>query len=88
VVAEKVAAVSRPEDCIFVAGSEPQIYYYAKRFSCSKFVITYPLIIRTPWREKYQKEAISELEKKKPAVMFIQIKRKAGFGIKMHPVCL
>ncbi len=74
-VAKKVAAVTNPEDCIFVAGSEPQIYFYAKRFSCSKFVITYPLIIETPWREKYQKEAVLELEKKKPIVI-LPMRRK------------
>lgn len=69
VVAEYVKAMTSPEDHIFIAGSEPQILYYAERMSPTRFITVYPLMINTPFVESYQKEAIRELEARPPKLI-------------------
>jgi len=68
-VAEKVKQYSQPGDRIFIAGSEPQIYYFSERRSVSRFDMTYPFSIDTPWSESYQRQAIAELERDKPQLI-------------------
>jgi hypothetical protein len=70
-VARRVAELTAPRDYVFVAGSEPQILYYARRLSPSRFVIVYPLMIPTPLAESYQQEAIRDLERRPPAVIVL-----------------
>ncbi|OIO47468.1 MAG: hypothetical protein AUJ28_00845 [Parcubacteria group bacterium CG1_02_37_51] len=69
VVADKVAELTNPDDKIFVAASEPQIYYYSKRLSVNRFIITFALLIDTPLRDKHQQQAIDALESDKPKVI-------------------
>jgi len=57
---------SRPSDKVFIAGSEPEIFYYAKRQSSTRFDIIYPLTINTPFAEQYQNETIHSLESDPP----------------------
>lgn len=84
-VAEKLAAVTNEGDRVFIAGSEPEILYYAKRLSVSRFVITYPLIIETPKRLDYQKEIISEIEGEKPAAIVYSTKQHSGLWNEESP---
>jgi 4-amino-4-deoxy-L-arabinose transferase-like glycosyltransferase len=60
-VAEKVVAKTKTNDKVFIAGSEPEILFYAKRFSPGRYVITYPFNITTRLREKYQTEGVQAL---------------------------
>ena len=69
VVAERVAALSKPGDYVYVAGSEPQILYYARRRSATRFVIAYPLMLDTPPARGYQVQAIREMTEHPPAVI-------------------
>jgi hypothetical protein len=66
VAAEKVRQLTSNEDRILVAGSEPEIYYYSKRLSSTRFVIFYPLTLPTPLAEGYQRQAIDEIESNPP----------------------
>jgi hypothetical protein len=68
-VARRVAGLTSPQDYVYVAGSEPQVLYYAKRFSPTRFVIAYPLMIPTRLAQAYQREAIRDLERHPPAVV-------------------
>ncbi len=68
-LAEKISQLTLPEDFVLVAGSEPQILFYAKRKNASRFDIVYPLTLDTPLAEKYQKQAIKEIKVKKPQVI-------------------
>ncbi|MGA2507729.1 MAG: glycosyltransferase family 39 protein [Chitinispirillaceae bacterium] len=65
-VAGKVAQITRPDERILVAGSEPEILYYAGRKSSTRFVIFYPLMLHTSLAENYQRQAILEIEKNPP----------------------
>jgi hypothetical protein len=70
-VARRVAELTSPNDYVFVAGSEPQILFYANRLSPSRFVIVYPLMISTPLAQGYQQEAIRDLKRCPPTVIVL-----------------
>lgn len=78
IIAEKVKSYTNDNDRIFVAGSEPQIYIYSRRRSASKFDITYPFVLKTPYRDKCQKEAIQELEQNNPAAIVVSQSPTSG----------
>ena len=61
IVAKRVAELSSGDDFVYVAGSEPQILYYAQRFSPTRFMTSYALMIPTPFIQNYQQEAIRDL---------------------------
>ncbi|MDP2629820.1 MAG: hypothetical protein Q8P56_00240 [Candidatus Uhrbacteria bacterium] len=77
-VARHLAEVTNKDDVVFVAGSEPQIYYYAERKSKTRFVITYPLNLPTPYREQYQTEIVADLEKNPPQAIVISQRIHSG----------
>lgn len=70
-ISEKIKEMTDSADNIFVAGSEPQIYYYSKRRSSGRFIITYPLNINTPLRERYQRLAIKDLGDNPPKIIVV-----------------
>ena len=70
-VAERVSRLTSPADPVFIAGSEPEILYYARRRSPTRFVIMYPLVLDTPMALKYQKEAIKNLNDNPPEVIVL-----------------
>lgn len=70
-VARRVAELTSPGDLVYVAGSEPQILYYANRMSPTRFVIAYPLMIATPVAATYQQEAMRDLERRPPRVIVL-----------------
>lgn len=72
-VADHISQLSSPDDFVFVAGSEPQILYYAQRFSPTRFITSYALMIPTPVVRDYQHEAIRDLQKHVPKlIVFVQ----------------
>ena len=68
-VARRVAELTRPQDFVYVAGSEPQILYHARRRSPTRFVISYPLMLETPLALPYQQECVRDLERNPPAAI-------------------
>jgi hypothetical protein len=68
-VAKRVAELTTPEEYVFVAGSEPQILYYSQRFSPTRFVTVYPLMIPSPIAQRYQWDAIHDLEEHPPIII-------------------
>jgi hypothetical protein len=69
IAAEHVVQLTNDTDYVFIAGSEPEILFYAERRSSSRFVIAYPMMIHTPVAHRYQEEAIKELEANPPKVI-------------------
>ena len=78
VAGEKVKEATSPDDKIFVAGSEPEIYYYSQRKSTTRFVITYPLNITSTYQEKYQKELVDNLKKDPPKAIVVSNLQHSG----------
>ena len=69
VVARRVAQLSLPKDFVLVAGSEPQILVYSHRFSPTRFITAYALVIPSPMTAIYQDEAIHDLQERPPALI-------------------
>jgi hypothetical protein len=68
-VARRVAERTRPGDPVFVAGSEPQILFHAKRRSSTRFVIAYPLTLPTRYQPAFQQEVLDALRRDPPEVV-------------------
>jgi hypothetical protein len=60
---------TKPNERIAVIGSEPEIYFYAHRFSSTGYIYTYPLMEPQPLAERMQAEMIHEIEQNPPAYL-------------------
>jgi hypothetical protein len=54
-----------PEERIAVMGSEPQIYFYARRHAATTFLYTYPLMEPQSFARRMQEEMIAQLERER-----------------------
>jgi len=86
IAGQKLSEITAPADQVFVAGSEPEILFYANRKSVSRFIITYPFVIDTPTQLAYQKEAISELQKNPPRAIVLSQREESGLWNKESPL--
>ena len=65
-VADYIREHSAPDARIAVAGSEPEIYFYAHRHSATGYIYTYALMEPQPAALTMQQEMIQEIEANKP----------------------
>jgi hypothetical protein len=56
-----------PSDTICVMGSEPEIYFYARRRSATGYIYTYPLLEPQPYALAMQQQMAQEIEAARPA---------------------
>jgi hypothetical protein len=66
-IARYLAAHTRPDDTLTVLGSEPQIFFLARRHAASGYIYVYPLTEPQPLAEKMRAEFKHEIEAAKPA---------------------
>lgn len=66
-VAQYIRDRTRPEERIAVLGSEPEIYFYARRHSATSFLYVEPLVEPQPFALHMQDDMIGELEHNSPA---------------------
>ncbi|HEY7328197.1 MAG TPA: glycosyltransferase family 39 protein [Gemmataceae bacterium] len=57
---------TQPEDRIAVLGSEPEVYFYARRQAATKYIYTYPLMEPQRYSLQMQEEMIAEMEQCRP----------------------
>ena len=69
--ANQIARITAPHERIFIAGSEPQIAYAARRRNASRFVLMYPLMIPSALALEYQRETIRDLTENPPAAIVL-----------------
>lgn len=69
--AKALAAVTEPDDYVFVAGSEAQILFGARRRSATRFVIMYPLTLDTALAPAYQGELLRDLGARPPRAIVL-----------------
>ncbi|MFA5293409.1 MAG: glycosyltransferase family 39 protein [Phycisphaerae bacterium] len=73
-IAEFITANSDSNDTIAVIGSEPQIYFYSRRKSATRYIYTYPLMEPHDYAASMQKEMMKEIESAKPKfLVFVNI---------------
>jgi hypothetical protein len=65
-VADFLRENSRPEERLFVLGSEPEIYFYSGRQSATGFIYMYPLMEEQRFALQMQQQMIEEVEKNRP----------------------
>ncbi|MFH1428412.1 MAG: glycosyltransferase family 39 protein [Candidatus Margulisiibacteriota bacterium] len=87
IVAKRVQELTSPDDYVYIAGSEAQILYYAKRQSPTRFTISYPLM-HTPMALEYQKEVIRDLEKNPPEIIVFAPSNLSWMRRKDSPVLI
>jgi hypothetical protein len=66
VVADYLRKHTAPDERIAVIGSEPQIFFYARRKSATGYIYTYPLVEKQPLAKRMTEEMIAEIENGKP----------------------
>jgi hypothetical protein len=66
----RLAAVTQPEDRVFVFGSEPELLFYARRASATRYIILFPLF--GPYADAREKQVAAsiEIERARPAAAF------------------
>jgi len=65
-IARYVKTNSAPTDRIAVFGSEPQIYFYARRRSATGYIYAYSLMEEQKYALKMQRQMIAEIEAARP----------------------
>jgi hypothetical protein len=68
-VAKRVAELTKPDDYVFIAGTEQEILYFAKRLKPMRFSSLYELMLEHPRNLAYQQETIHSLELNTPEVI-------------------
>ncbi|MGO8794940.1 MAG: ArnT family glycosyltransferase [Candidatus Sulfotelmatobacter sp.] len=66
VIAHYLEAHTSPSDQLAVLGSEPEIYFYAKRHSATGFIYIYGLMEQQKYALEMQKQMISEIQSTRP----------------------
>jgi hypothetical protein len=57
---QRLAEVTRPEDRVFVFGSEPELLFYARRASATRYIFLFPLF--GPYAHAREKQVATALE--------------------------
>jgi hypothetical protein len=65
-IARFIQAESSPADKVAVFGSEPQIFFYAKRISATGYIYTYSLMESHDYTLSMQKEMVKEVQSSNP----------------------
>jgi len=65
-VADYIKANSAPDARVAVLGSEPEIYFYARRRGATGYLYMYPLMEQQDFALKMQREMIAEIERARP----------------------
>jgi len=75
-IARYVKTNSAPTDRIAVFGSEPQIYFYARRRSATGYIYAYSLMEEQKYALKMQRQMIAEIEAARPTyIIYAKLSR-------------
>jgi hypothetical protein len=78
-IAAEFAALTAPDDTVFVYGSEAEIFFHAQRRSASRYIFLFPLF--GPYSDALdrQRSVIEEVRRARPAVI-VAIPNSLFFG--------
>ena len=68
-IGTRLAEITRPEDKVFVFGAEPEVLFYARRVSATRYIFLFPLY--GPYADAKEKQlaTIDELTTNNPAAL-------------------
>ncbi len=73
-VADYLSRHSTPDETVAVLGSEPQLYFYARRRAATGHIFTYPFVERHPFAREMQQQMCREIEAARPEfIVFVDI---------------
>jgi hypothetical protein len=61
-----LAEHTSPDEPVFILGSEPEILYYARRRSASRYILMYPLMVPGPDAAARQQAVLDEVRRSQP----------------------
>jgi hypothetical protein len=73
VVARFIRENSVPSARMAVLGSEPEIYFLARRHSATSYIYLYALLEAQPFAVKMQQEMIGEIESQRPEIIVLSV---------------
>jgi 4-amino-4-deoxy-L-arabinose transferase-like glycosyltransferase len=74
VIADYLKSHTLPGATFAVLGSEPQLLFYAHRRSVTGYIYMYDLVQEQPFRQRMEKEMISEVEQRRPDyIVFVNL---------------
>jgi hypothetical protein len=68
-LAREIASVSEPEDTVFLFGTEPELLFYARRVSATRYIHLFPLFGPYPGALERQRGVAAEVARAQPAVL-------------------
>ncbi|MBW2494749.1 MAG: hypothetical protein JRE43_08355, partial [Deltaproteobacteria bacterium] len=68
-IAEEIESITEADDTVFVFGSEPEILFYARRASATRYIYLFPLFGRFSDARERQRGVIDEVASAPPRVM-------------------
>lgn len=69
-VGARIAELTRPEESVYVFGAEPEVLFYARRRSATRYIFLFPLFGPYPNALAEQKATAREIRRSDPAVVF------------------
>jgi 4-amino-4-deoxy-L-arabinose transferase-like glycosyltransferase len=68
-LAREIAAVSEPQDTVFLFGTEPELLFDARRVSATRYIYLFPLFGPFPDALERQRSVAAEVARAQPAVL-------------------
>jgi hypothetical protein len=68
-IAREIESITEADDSIFVFGTEPELLFYARRASATRYIYLFPLFGRFPDARERQQGVIDEISSARPSVM-------------------
>jgi 4-amino-4-deoxy-L-arabinose transferase-like glycosyltransferase len=62
-IAQHVAERTQPDEKLLVVGTEPELYFLARRPAATRLVITYPLVASYPYSPALRREFLADVER-------------------------
>jgi hypothetical protein len=88
-IAEHIRRTSDPDERVYVVGSEPQIFFHARRRSATRYIYFYPLLGGFDDGLERQREAMREVEASNPRyVVWVNVSTSLRFDPAADPYVL
>ncbi|HEY5658834.1 MAG TPA: glycosyltransferase family 39 protein [Myxococcota bacterium] len=68
-LAREIAAISDPQDTVFLFGTEPELLFYARRVSATRYIHLFPLFGPYPDALERQRAVAAEVARAQPSVL-------------------
>jgi len=65
-IARYIERTSRPDESIYIVGSEPQIFFYSRRRSATRYIFFYPMTSGSPEAAERQRATSREVATRRP----------------------